>query len=84
MKMKVKVNIARVTTDPEIDSVTWIELGNKITTYISCVFGHQMAPFTFVANLASRWRHLHKLQIWPPDGATCISCKYGHQMAPLA
>ena len=28
-------NIARGTTDPEIDSVTWIELGNKnCTTYI--------------------------------------------------
>ena len=34
--------------------------------------------------LAKTWRHLHYLQIWPPDGATCISCKYGHQMAPLA
>ena len=40
-------NIARGTTDPEIDSVTWIELGNN------------MAPLTLVANLATRWRHLH-------------------------
>ena len=37
-----------------------------------------------VANLTTRWRHLHQLQIWPTDGATCISCKFGHQMAPLA
>ena len=37
-----------------------------------------------VPNLATRWPHLHKLQIWPPDGAICISCKFGHQMAPLA
>ena len=43
-----------------------------------------MAPLALVANLATRWRHLHYLQIWPPDGATCISCKFGHQMAPLA
>ena len=64
--------IARGTTDPEIESVTWIKLGNN------------MAPHTLVANLATRWRHLHKLQIWPPDGATCISYKFGHQMAPLA
>ena len=21
-------------------------------------------------NLATTWRHLHQLQIWPPDGAT--------------
>ena len=31
-----------------------------------------------------RWRHLHKLQIWPPDGTTCISCKFGHQLVLLA
>ena len=43
-----------------------------------------MAPFALVANLATRWRHLHKLQICPPDGATCISCKFGHQVAQLA
>ena len=40
-------NIARSTTDPEIDSVTWIELGNN------------MAPLILVANVATRWRHLH-------------------------
>ena len=40
-------NIARGTTDLEIDSVTWIKLGNN------------MAPLTLVANLATRWRHLH-------------------------
>ena len=36
-----EVNIARGTTDPEIDSVTWIELGNN------------MAPLTLVANLTT-------------------------------
>ena len=46
-------------------------------------FGHQMAPLTLVVNLATRWRHLHWLQIWPPDGATCMSYKFGHQMAQL-
>ncbi len=40
-------NIARGTTDPEIDSVTLIELGNN------------MALLTLVANLPTRWRHLH-------------------------
>ena len=35
-------------------------------------------------NLATTWHHLHYLQIWPPDGATCITCKVDHQMAPLA
>ena len=39
-------NIARGTTDPEIDSVTWIKFSNN------------MAPLAFVANLATRWRHL--------------------------
>ena len=38
---KKKENIARGTTDPEIDSVTWIELGNN------------MAPLTLVANLTT-------------------------------
>ena len=33
--------------------------------------------------LATRWRYLLQLQIWPPDGATCISCKFGQQMALL-
>ena len=39
-------NIARGTTDPEIDSVTWTKFGNN------------MAPLALVANLATRWRHL--------------------------
>jgi len=43
-----------------------------------------MAPLALVANLATRWRHLHYFQIWPPHGATYISCKFSHQMAPLA
>ena len=46
-KQSSKQNIARGTKDPEIDSVTWIKLGNN------------MAPFTLVAILATRWRHLH-------------------------
>ena len=43
-----------------------------------------MAPLALVAKLATRWRHLHELQIWPQDGTTCISCNIDHQMAPLA
>ena len=51
------LNIARGTTDPEIDSMTWIKFSNNMAllafnaywpldgaTYISCKFGHQMAP----------------------------------------
>ena len=59
-------NIAIGTTDPDIDSVTWIKFINNIT------------PIALVANLVIRWCHLHKLQIWPPYGATCISSKFGH------
>ena len=40
-------NIARGTTDPEIDFVTWIKLGNKILSLI------------LVSILATRWHHLH-------------------------
>ena len=39
-------NIARGTTDPEIDSETWAKLGNN------------MAPLALIANLATRWRQL--------------------------
>ena len=39
-------NIARGTTDPEIDSETWTKLGNN------------MAPLALIENLATRWRHL--------------------------
>ena len=70
--VKWKKNIARGTTDPEIDSVTWTKFGNN------------MATLALVANFATRWHDLQSLKIWPPDGTTCISCKFGHQMAPLA
>ena len=40
------INIARGTTNPEIDSVTWIKFSNN------------MAPLALVPNLATRWRHL--------------------------
>ena len=42
-----QINIARGTTDPEIDSVTWIEFGNN------------MAPLALVVNFPTRWHHLH-------------------------
>ena len=32
-----------------------------------------MAPLALVANLATRWRHLHCFQSWPPDCVTCIA-----------
>ena len=44
----VTINIARGTTDPEIDSETWTELGNNMAplTLITTI-GHQMAPLDF-------------------------------------
>ena len=36
-----------------------------------------------VAILTTRWRHLHQLQICPPDGATCIDFKVDHQIELL-
>merc|ERR1719264_601311 len=44
-------NIARGTTDPDIDSVTWIKFSNNMST------------LALVPNLATRWRHLHELQL---------------------
>ena len=40
--LKISINIARGTTDPEIDSVTWIEFSNNMT------------PLALVANVATR------------------------------
>ena len=54
-------NIASGTTDPEIDFVTWIEFSNNMALIgISRKFAHQMAPLALVANMATRWHHLHK------------------------
>ena len=39
-----------------------------------------MAPLTIITNLATIWRHLHWLWIWPPDGTTCIDSNFGHQV----
>ena len=57
-------NIARGTTDPEIDSVNWIKFGNNVS---------------LIANMATRWRDFNSLQIRPPDGTTCISYIFGHK-----
>ena len=54
------------------------------TTCISCKFDHQMVPLALVAKLATRWRYLHELKIWPQDSTVCISCNINHKMAPLA
>ena len=32
-----------------------------------------MAPLALVANLATRWHHLHWFQSWPPGNVTCIA-----------
>ena len=36
----------------------------------SFFISHKLVPLALDANLASRWRHLHWLQIWSPGGAT--------------
>ena len=33
-----------------------------------------MAPLALIADLVTRRHYLHKLQILPPDSATCITC----------
>ena len=48
------LNMARGTTDPEIDSVTWIRISNNMATCISCKFGHLMAPLALVTHLTTR------------------------------
>ena len=69
-----------------IDFLTWVlsPANKKNAICIGSKFGHQVAPLALFANLTTRWRHLHELQIWPPDGATCISYNFDRQMAPLA
>ena len=42
---KKQENIARGTTDPEIDSETWTKLGNNMAPL--ALIGHQMAPLDF-------------------------------------
>ena len=54
-----------------------------------------MALLALLPILATRWRHLHWLKIWPSDGTTCIfwvcisdllqiDSKFGHQVTSLA
>ena len=62
-------NIARGTTDPEIDSVTWIDFSNS------------MAPLALVANLANRWHNLDWFKMRSSGGIICVVCKVGHQVA---
>ena len=91
------INIARDTTDPEIDSMTW-------SYPINCKVSHQMAPLGSVLNLTTIALHGQNwLRIWPLDGAIYrhmqaeslppydassialfATCKFGHLEAPLA
>ena len=58
-------NIARGTTDPEIDSVTWTKFSDHMATLVP-----NLATHALIANLATRRRHLHQLQIGPQNGKT--------------
>ena len=68
-------NIARGTTDPEIDSVTWIKFGNNMAQLgLVQTLGYQVAQLGLVQNLVVRWRHL----------CNCIGSKVGHQVGLYA
>merc|ERR1712020_685291 len=58
MLPNVKKNIARGSTDPEIDSVTWIELGNN------------MAPLTLVA----KFNPSYGVNFWVRCASGNVSC----------
>ena len=65
-------------------SPLWSQLIQYHVRNSNSKFGQHMAPLTLVANLATRWRHLHWLRIWPPDGTTCINSKVGHKVTSHA
>ena len=60
-----------------MDSIPWVRCasGNVSTC--------QVASLALVLILATRWRYLNCLPMWPPDGTTCISCRIGQQLALL-
>ena len=73
----VRIMLVRITPvsstgqgDLEERGTIWQQHG---TTCIRCKFDHQITPLALVANLATRWRHLHCIQRWPPDCVTCIA-----------
>ena len=62
-----------------IESTTWVNLSaRRVQNWFHVVF------LGLVSNLATRWRHSHKLPSWPLDGTTCIGSKFDHKMTPLA
>ena len=42
-------------------------------TCINYKISHHVASFVLDTNLATRWLHLFKFQIWPPGWVTCIA-----------
>ena len=53
-----------------IDIITWYWVGIIRQIYIILFSIRSLA---LVLILAIRWRHLHKLQTWPPGWVTCIA-----------
>ena len=49
-----------------------VSLGSKFSHQVVLLALLVNAPLALVPILATRWRYLHWLQIWPPDGATGI------------
>ena len=66
----IQKNIARGTTDPGY-CLFKLELSLQLIKTL---------PLALIPNLATKWHHLHQLQIWP----TCMTCKFDHQIAPPA
>ena len=52
-----------------VKSVNILKLRHLYCTIFK--FGHQVATLALLTKLATRWRHLHQLEIWSPAGATC-------------
>ena len=54
------------------DVQAWTYLKKSPLYIFLCRFGHRMAPFAPFANLATKWRYLHCLQVQSKVGTTCI------------
>ena len=67
-------NIARGTTDPGYKVYNLNYLFN---------FYHDVVQLTLIPNLATNWRHLHWLQIQPPDGAAYIGSRFSQHVVSL-
>ena len=54
-----------------------------IFNFFSTFFKFYTEGLALVPILATRWRYLNWLPMWPPVDTTCISCRFGQQLALL-